>query len=133
MAIRKVNTNSYELQPAGHYVLELESLKQKTITVKSSGKTFQIEEFKFHVEHCSVDYIDETLTVGMFKSQAGDLLRSLGADEVSPGQFVIDDDKIVGKNIECELVHMEVNGKLKETLIEIKPFVRDAPKVEWPE
>jgi hypothetical protein len=48
-----------------------------------------------------------------------DILRAIGAKEVSAGIFEWELDDAKGKNIECEMAHVDIKGRLRDQLIEV--------------
>jgi len=139
MAKERINTG-FDKKPQGKYILEVVSIKKKTITGKTSGRTFAAYECNFEVRQCDQELDDNTLRILYFKSQMGDLLRALEAKEISPDQFEFDTEEVKGKLIECQLFWQIVSGVERETLIEIKAFKGEVPaktaekpgeEVEW--
>lgn len=124
--MERTNTNSYELKQKGNYLLEIEKVIKKSIG-KEGGKQFPGYEWTFTVRQCDVELDNNNLKMFMFKSQMGDILRAVGAKELSPGDFEWDMNAVKGKLIKCYLTHQDVKGQLRESLIEIKIHPENVP------
>lgn len=119
MTQERTNTNAYELKPAGSYTLEIIRVIKKSIGPKE-GRQYPGYEWAFDIRQSSVDLDDNNFKHFMFKSQMAELLRVLGAEEITPGEFQWNMEAVKGKIIDCELIHQDINGKLREGLINIK-------------
>lgn len=118
----KETTNTgFEILPKAHYILEIDKVI-KTQIGREGGKQYPGYKWFFTVRQCNVDLDSNNFNLFMFKSKMGDLLRALGVEEVSQDVFTWDTDDVKGKVIECDLIHEDINGRLREGLIEIKPY-----------
>lgn len=69
-------------------------------------------------------------SIDLFSSQMTELLRALGAKEVTKNKFEWDDEEVVGNTLEFNIVHLEdKRGIIREQLSDIK-LLTSAPKVE---
>lgn len=128
----RTNTNQYELKPVGSYILEITKVLKKSIGPKE-GRQYPGYEWSFEIRNSDKELEDNNFKHFMFKSQMADLLRTLGAKEVAPNDFEWEMDEQIGKCIKCELIHQDVNGKIREGLIEIKLYTDFAPKTKTDE
>src|SRR3990167_760242 len=132
MSDETINTNSFELNPSGHYVIDVDELNKKVRTSKR-GQDFILYELKGQIVDC--DFTPETnnFKISMFPNAMVDVLRALGAKETKPGLFERPENKdIAGKRIEFELIHIEdKSGQMRESLIEVKA-VKDEDRKKMP-
>ena len=132
MSDETINTNSFELNPSGHYVIDVDELNKKVRTSKR-GQDFILYELKGQIVDC--DFTPETnnFKISMFPNAMVDVLRALGAKETKPGLFARpENNEIAGKRIEFELIHVEdKSGQMRESLIEVKA-VKDEDRKKMP-
>lgn len=121
--VEQITNTGFDIAPKGQYVLELTSIEKKNLTSKSSGKSFSLYEIRFDIRFCSVDIEFNKLKINMFKSEMGPLLLAIGAVETDPNIYKWDDEKVLGKLIECDLIHSsDTKGQTIVKLIEIKSY-----------
>ena|SRR3990167_5146009 len=125
-----INTNSFEINPQGHYLIEVEQLNKKIRTSKRSGKEFVLYELKGEILDCDFTPDTNDFKISMFPNMMGEVLKALGAKEKSAGNYIRPtQEELQGKQIEFELIHQEDSrGQLREVLIEVKPFVGAIPE-----
>lgn len=100
------------LIPESHYEAMINSVKRKEI------KEFIIYEWSFEALVSEKPFY---FSISLFSSQMADLLKALGAKEVSKNKYEWDDEEVVGKTIEFNLVHVaDKKGVLREQLSDIK-------------
>lgn len=89
-----------------------------TAVVKKEPKGFLMYEWKFEtLKNDKLFYFSITL----FASQMSELLKALGAEEVTPNRFKWDDEKVIGNTISFNLVHVaDKKGVIREQLSDIK-------------
>jgi len=114
------DTTGIELMPKGSYTLSIEKVF-KTEIGKEKGPKYPGYKWFFHVDNSDADPERTDFNLFMFKSQMGDLLKVLGCKEVKDGVFEWELTDVVGAVIDCHMAHVEVKGRLREQLIEIKP------------
>ena len=129
MVKETTNTSGAELKPSGGYILEVEKVIKKTIG-KEGGKQYPGYEWTFDIRHCDVACDDNNFRIFMFKSQMAELLRALDAVEVTKEVFEWDPAEVIGKLIACHNVHTDINGKMRDTLIEIKKHTDVVPQAK---
>ena len=101
------------LVPESHYVAMINNVKEKTIP---GG--FIVYEWSFESEEGGKAYY---FSLSMFSSQMADLLRALGATEITKNKFAWDSDNIVGNTIEFNIVHVaDKKGVVREQMSDIK-------------
>ena len=115
----KTDTTGIELNPKGEYHLSVNKVIKKSIG-KEGGTQYPGYEWDFHIEFSDADPEKTDFRLFMFKSQMGDLLKALGCKEVKEGVYEWELDSVNGKTISCHLAHVDVSGKLREQLIEVK-------------
>ncbi len=125
----RTDTSGFELKPKGEYVLEVERVIKSQIG-KEGGPTYPGYKWFFEIRACDQELDVDKMNMFMFKSQMGDILRAIGAKEGPEGVFEWEFDDAEKKIIKCHLTHVEVNGKLREQLIEIVPFTEKLPPKE---
>lgn len=117
------------LVPASHYDAMITGVKRKEI---KGG--YIIYEWNFEA---LVDGQTFQFTISLFSSQMTELLKAIGAKEVSANKFEWDDESVVGLTLGFNLVHVEdKKGNIREQLSDIKllsPLVSasDPKDVQW--
>ena len=115
MSNEPINTN-FELPEPKEYNLYVESLQKS-----QSKNNPSINFYKLMVTTDSKT--PQTFSVLYFKNQMADLLRSLGAKELSAGVFAPDQDNFRGKWITATIIHEDdKNGIARIKLLNIKPY-----------
>lgn len=100
------------LIPESHYEAIIEAVKSKEV------KEFIIYEWKFEA---LVNDKPFYFSISLFSSQMADLLRVLGAKEVTKNKFEWDDADVIGNTISFNIVHVEdKKGVIREQLSDIK-------------
>ena len=100
------------LIPEGNYDATITSV------VKKEPKGFVIYEWNFETLKDDKTFY---FKISLFSSQMTELLRALGAEEVTPNRFKWDDEKVVGNTLSFNLVHMaDKKGVIREQLSDIK-------------
>lgn len=96
-----------------------------THVTKKEPKGFIMYEWKFEaLKNDKPFYFNITL----FSSQMTELLRALGAEEVSNNRFKWDDEAVIGKTISFNLAHIaDKKGVLRETMSDIKLLTTNNP------
>lgn len=117
----RTDTTGIELKPKGKYVLEIERVIKSQIG-REGGKQYPGYKWYFIVRFCDVDIDFDNFNMFMFKSQMAEILRAIDAKEVSDGIFEWELNDAEGKMIECHMAHVDINGKLRDQLIEVKSF-----------
>ena len=110
------------LVPEGHVVAMINNVKEKEIP---GG--YIVYEWSFESE-------DKHFSMSMFSSQMSDLLRALGATEVTKNRFEWDSDAVIGNTIEFNIVHVaDKKGVIREQMSDIKLLTQAPPKeqVTW--
>jgi len=133
--MEKTDTTGIELMPKGQYTLSIEKV-YKTEIGKEDGPKYPGYKWFFHVDNSDADPERTDFNLFMFKSQMGDLLKALGAKETKSGVFEWEMTEQIGKIINCHIAHVDVKGKLREQLIEIKAVKKKNKKdkaVAWDE
>ena len=125
------DTNSSFLTPESHYEATIEKVVRKEI------KEFIIYEWHFEA---LVNDKPFYFKIGLFSSQCADILRALGAEEISKGKFKWDNESVVGNTLSFNLTHQaDKKGVLRETLSDIKMLtpssnpngVKDPSNIAW--
>ena len=100
------------LVPEGNYEAMIVAV------VKKEPKGFILYEWKFEaVKNDKPFYFGVTL----FSSQMTDLLKALGAEEVTANRFKWDDEAVVGHTLSFNLLHVaDKKGIIREQLADIK-------------
>lgn len=112
MVKQSTDTTGRNLVPEGHY----EAIINKI--VRKEPKGFIIYEWDFEA---LVNDKAFYFKLGMFPSQMSELLRALGAIEVSQGRFEWDDEDYVGVTVEFNLAHIaDKKGIIREQIADIK-------------
>lgn len=132
MTKQSTDTSGRSLVPESNYEACIQSIKRKEI------KEFIIYEWSFE---SLVNDKPFYFKIGMFSSQMGELLRALGANEVSPNKFDWDDEDYIGVTVSFNLIHVaDKKGTIRETLSDIKMLssrdknkVNDPSQVQWGE
>lgn len=116
MAKQTTDTSGKTLVPENHYPnVMVASVKRKEV------KEFIIYEWVFESD-------DMTFKLGMFASQMAELLRALGATEVSPNKFDWDDEAVIGEHLSFNVVHVaDKKGVIREQLSDIKKITNSNP------
>ena len=101
------------LLPEGHVVAMINNVKEKEIP---GG--YIVYEWSFEAEEGGKA---KYFSLSMFSSQMSDLLRALGAQEVSKNRFEWDSEQIIGNTIEFNIVHVaDKKGVIREQMSDIK-------------
>lgn len=119
--MEKTNTTGIEIKPKGKYILEIERVI-KSMIGKDGGKQYPGYKWFFIIRFFDGDIDIDNFNMFMFKSQMGEILRAIGAKEVEAGVFEWELADAKGKIIECHLEHVDIGGKLREQLIEVKEY-----------
>lgn len=110
--VKQTTETGRSLIPEDHYDAMINSVKRKEI------KEFIIYEWSFEA---LVNDKPFYFSISLFSSQMAELLRALGANEVSKNKFEWDDEEVVGKTISFTLAHIaDKKGVVRETLSDIK-------------
>lgn len=115
------------LIPESHYVAMINNVKEKEIP---GG--YIVYEWAFEAEeNGKVKYF----SLSMFSSQMAELLRALGATEITKNKFEWDSEQVVGNTIEFNVVHVaDKKGTIREQMADIK-LLTNIPKkneeVQW--
>lgn len=109
MAKQSTNTSENTLPEQGFYdIATVESVKKKKIK-----EVYTAYQWTFSTAKGNVSIL-------MFSSAMGELLKALGAIETSPNNFDWDDEEVIGKHISFNLLHKEIKGQLRAVLSDIK-------------
>ncbi len=130
MAQHTTDTNSSFLVPESNYEAMINKIVKKEI------KEFIIYEWHFEA---LVNEKPFYFKIGLFSSQCADILRALGAEEVSKGKFNWKDEDQIGKTLSFNLTHQaDKKGVIREQLSDIKLLttgnpggVTDPAQVQW--
>lgn len=118
-AKQSTDTNGFSLVPENNYDAMIRKVTKKEIT---GG--FIIYEWNFE------SFVNEKpffFKISMFSSQMAELLRALGATEISKGKFDWDDEEVVGNTLNFNVVHVaDKKGTLREQLSDIKLLTQSA-------
>lgn len=114
------------LIPESNYTATITEVKVKEV------KSFIIYEWSFEA---LVDDKPFYFKIGLFSSQMADLLRALGAKEVSTNRFEWDNEEVVGNTLSFNIVHVaDKKGTIREQMSDIKLLtVKPASGVNWGE
>lgn len=112
------------LVPEGHIVAMINNVKEKEIP---GG--YIVYEWSFESE-------SKHFSLSMFSSQMSDLLRALGATEVTKNKFAWDSDNVIGNTIEFNLCHVvDKKGVVREQMSDIKmlsaPSRKEKTDIAW--
>lgn len=123
------DTSARSLVPENHY-----DNAMVTRVVRKEIKEFIIYEWSFET---LVNDREFNFKIGFFPSQMAELLRTLGAKEISTNKFEWDDADVVGQHLSFNVVHVaDKKGTLREQLSDIK-LITDQPKsvndIQWKE
>ena len=109
------------LVPEGHYVAMINNVKEKTI------KEFILYDWSFEAQEGDKPYY---FGLTMFSSQMSELLRALGATEVTKNKFEWDDEQVIGNTIEFNICHVaDKKGVVREVMSDIK-LLTQAPQTK---
>lgn len=98
-----------------------------TSVIKKEPKGFVIYEWKFESLKDDKPFY---FGISLFSSQMTELLRALGAEEVSTNRFKWDDEKVVGNTLSFNIVHVADKKRvIREQLSDIK-LLKSSPKKE---
>jgi hypothetical protein len=101
------------LVPEGHIVAMINNVKEKEIP---GG--YIVYEWSFEAEEGDKA---KHFSLSMFSSQMAELLRVLGAVEVSKNKFNWESDDVIGNTLEFNIVHVaDKKGVLREQMSDIK-------------
>jgi hypothetical protein len=107
----------------------INNVKEKTIP---GG--FIIYEWAFEAEEGGKPYY---FSISLFSSQMADLLRAVGAQEVTKNKFLWDSDNVIGCTVEFNIVHAaDKKGTIREQLSDIKmltgvPTKQESQDIAW--
>lgn len=100
------------LVPESHYVAMVRDVKEKRV------KEYVLYEWSFEAE---VNEKPFYFGLTMFSSQMADLLRALGAKEVTTNKFEWDTEDVIGLTVEFNVCHVpDKKGIIREQLSDIK-------------
>lgn len=130
MTKQTTDTSGRNLTPEGHYEATIHKIFRK------EPKGFIIYEWSFEA---LVNEKPFYFTLGMFPSQMGELLRALGAKEVTPHKFDWDDEEYIGVTVAFNLCHIaDKKGVIREVLSDVKMLsprnpnsITDPSQVQW--
>lgn len=116
------------LLPEGPVVAMITNVKEKEIP---GG--YIVYEWAFETEE---DGKSKYFSLSMFSSQMSDLLRILGATEVTKNRFEWDSDQFIGNTIEFNIVHVaDKKGVVREQMSDIKlltaPSKQEKQDIAW--
>lgn len=117
MVKETTNTNNFELPEEGHYAdLEVSKVIRKEI------KEFILYEWHFNNG-------GDDLEITLFSSQMAELLRALGAVEISNGKFEWDRNEVIGYHVSLNVVHaQDKKGVMRASISDVVKL--DKPKAE---
>ena len=118
--MERTDTSGIELKPKGMYILKIERVIKSSIG-KEGQRQYPGYKWYFEIMQTDSGFETDSFDMFMFKSQMGELLRSLGCKEASEGVFEWELDEVKGKVIKAHMAHVDIKGKLREQLIEIAP------------
>lgn len=97
------NTSKFPKTPEGHYHFTVDEKPEKRRS--SSGKsTFRIWKLKCQELH-------RVISIVLFPWDSKELLVALGGSEILPGEIEWDDETVLGKSFQADVVHEEdANG-----------------------
>lgn len=115
------------LVPEGHYEAMINSVKRK------EPKGFVLYEWAFETLKDDKSFY---FGITLFSNQMTDLLKALGAEEVTPNRFKWDDELVVGNTIEFNLAHVaDKKGVIREVISDIKllsaPTKQQKQDIAW--
>lgn len=124
------DTATRTLVPENHYEATIQAVKRKEI------KEFIIYEWSFEA---LVNEKPFYFKIGLFSSQMAELLRALGATEVTPNKFEWDDEQVIGVTVSFNLCHVaDKKGVIREVISDVKMLtprnpssVTDPSQVQW--
>lgn len=110
------------LIPEGHIVAMITNVKEKEIP---GG--YVVYEWAFEAEEGGKA---KYFSLSMFSSQMSELLKVLGAIEVTKNKFEWDSDDMIGNTIEFNICHVpDKKGTVREQMADIKLLTK-SPKTE---
>lgn len=118
------------LVPEGHVVAMITNVKEKEIP---GG--YIVYEWAFE---CEEGDKAKYFSMSMFSSQMSDLLRVLGATEVTKNRFEWSSEDVIGNTIEFNIVHAaDKKGVIREQMSDIKmlsaPSKQEKQEIAWGE
>jgi len=122
----KINTSGFTIYPECAVVLEVIGV---TLQTKKDNPAVKFYRWDFTVRMSDNEDILNEINFLFFPNQMGDLLRAIGAKEVSKDHFELDDEWkrnfAPGKLIKANIVHTIFRGDTKHTLANIEAYVED--------
>lgn len=115
------DTNRFEIMPEGHYVFTVSKVPEK-LKSQTTGKVY----YKFEFETIVQGKIKKHIEVFM-PWMASELLKALGAVEVSPNKFEWEREAVMGKEIEADLMHEEDRKDPKKKWPKLKNITERVP------
>ncbi len=117
------------LIPESHYEALITKVRRKEV------REYIMYDWSFEalIEDKPYDFV-----ITLFSSQMTDLLKALGAKEVSKNKFEWDDEEVVGNTLSFNIVHVEdKKGIIREQLSDIKmlsaPSKQEKQDIAWGE
>lgn len=135
MTKQSTNTTGRNLVPENHY----DNAMVTKVTRKEIKGGYIIYEWDFEaVLTENGESKPFYFKIGMFASQMAELLRALGATEVTPGNFDWDDEAVIGEHLSFNVAHVEdKKGNVREQLSDITRVtagtVTDPANIAWGE
>lgn len=105
------------LIPEGHYEATILKVRRKEV------REFIIYEWSFE---SLVDNKQFNFSISLFSSQISELLKSLGAKEITSSKFEWDMEDVVGNTLEFNIGHVpDKKGVIREQLADIKLLTKN--------
>lgn len=128
MTTERTNTSDRILVPEDHYEAMINKVDRKEI---KGGYIIYEWNFEALVKEKTFYF-----KIGMFSSQMAELLRAIGAKEVSPNDFEWDRELVKGLTMSFNVVHTtDKKGVIREQLSDIKllsaPTKQEKQDIAW--